>query len=171
ANFPVNFSETAARRLASIVNSGARCGVYTLITVDTRLQLPSGFQLVDLERNSLNLVYDNGRFVWRDDDYAPFPLSLDEPPDEAFVTEKLHAIGEAAKSANRVEVPFEVIVPAEDEFWSQSTDHEVRVPLGRCGATKLQYLSLGQGTSQHALIAGKTGSGKSTLLHALITNL
>lgn len=171
ANFPVNFSETAARRLASIVNSGARCGVYTLITVDTRLQLPSGFQLADLERNSLNLVYDNGRFVWRDDDYAPFPLSLDEPPDEAFVTEKLHAIGEAAKSANRVEVPFEVIVPAEDEFWSQSTDHEVRVPLGRCGATKLQYLSLGQGTSQHALIAGKTGSGKSTLLHALITNL
>src|SRR5206468_5515318 len=29
----------------------------------------------------------------------------------------------------------------------------------------------GKGTSQHALVAGKTGSGKSTLLHALITNL
>ncbi len=35
----------------------------------------------------------------------------------------------------------------------------------------MQYLKLGQGTSQHVLIAGKTGSGKSTLLHALITNL
>jgi hypothetical protein len=45
------------------------------------------------------------------------------------------------------------------------------VPLGRAGATKLQYLDLGKGTSQHALIAGKTGSGKSTLLHALVTNL
>jgi DNA segregation ATPase FtsK/SpoIIIE-like protein len=32
-------------------------------------------------------------------------------------------------------------------------------------------MTLGVGTSQHALIAGKTGSGKSTLLHALITNL
>src|SRR5947209_17738823 len=32
-------------------------------------------------------------------------------------------------------------------------------------------LALGRGTSQHALVAGKTGSGKSTLLHALITNL
>src|SRR5947209_18491742 len=29
ANFPVNFSESAARRLASIASSGARCGVYT----------------------------------------------------------------------------------------------------------------------------------------------
>ena len=28
----------------------------------------------------------------------------------------------------------------------------------------------GRGTSQHALIAGRTGSGKSTLLHVLIAN-
>jgi len=39
------------------------------------------------------------------------------------------------------------------------------------GATKLQYLALGKGTRQHALIAGKTGSGKSTLFHVIITNL
>src|SRR5262249_22117100 len=45
------------------------------------------------------------------------------------------------------------------------------IPLGRAGATKLQYLQLGEGTSQHVLIAGKTGSGKSTLLHAMVTNL
>ena len=44
------------------------------------------------------------------------------------------------------------------------------IPLGRAGATKLQHLILGKGTSQHALTSGKTGSGKSTLLHALITN-
>ena len=46
----------------------------------------------------------------------------------------------------------------------------VDIPLGRAGATKLQHLMLGKGTSQHVLTAGKTGSGKSTLLHALITN-
>ena len=45
------------------------------------------------------------------------------------------------------------------------------MPLGRAGATAFQFLTLGKGTSQHALIAGKTGSGKSTLLHVLITQL
>src|SRR5207244_1629396 len=48
---------------------------------------------------------------------------------------------------------------------------ELRVPIGRTGATKLQYLAIGRGTCQHGLIAGKTGSGKSTLFHVIITNL
>ncbi|QKK08800.1 MAG: hypothetical protein HND58_11950 [Planctomycetota bacterium] len=42
-------------------------------------------------------------------------------------------------------------------------------PSAAPGATKAQELRLGKGTSQHALIAGKTGSGKSTLLHVLTT--
>ena len=45
------------------------------------------------------------------------------------------------------------------------------MPIGRSGATKLQYLAVGRDTRQHALIAGKTGSGKSTLFHIIITNL
>ena len=40
ANFPANFSEAAARRLISIVTSGARCGVYTLMSVDTKQPVP-----------------------------------------------------------------------------------------------------------------------------------
>ena len=57
-----------------------------------------------------------------------------------------------------------------DEYWTFDSSKGVDIPLGRAGATKLQHLKLGKGTSQHVLIAGKTGSGKSTLLHALITN-
>ena len=45
ANFPANFSETAARRLSSIAASGARCGVFTLMTVDTKQPLPLRFDL------------------------------------------------------------------------------------------------------------------------------
>src|SRR5207245_9976601 len=55
--------------------------------------------------------------------------------------------------------------------WSLDSRGGIRVPLGRAGAVKQQFLQLGQGTAQHVLIAGKTGSGKSTLLHALISNL
>ena len=36
ADFPVNFSETAIRRLVNIATSGARCGVFTLIHWDRR---------------------------------------------------------------------------------------------------------------------------------------
>ncbi len=43
ADFPANFSETAAKRLQSIATSGPRCGVFTLIHWDQRQPLPDGF--------------------------------------------------------------------------------------------------------------------------------
>lgn len=171
ANFPVNFSDTAARRLVSIVDSGPRCGVYTLISMDRRQSMPQGFHPEDLGKSGVVLVHENGRFVCRDEDFAPWPLSLDPPPTPEFLTEKLQIIGESAKDSTRVEVPFGHVTPARDRYWKNSSDTEVRVALGRAGATKLQYLELGRGITQHALIAGKTGSGKSTLLHVLVTNL
>ncbi|HMC11559.1 MAG TPA: FtsK/SpoIIIE domain-containing protein, partial [Pirellulaceae bacterium] len=66
ANFPANFSEEAARRLASIATSGARCGVYTLISADTKLALPRNFDLADIEAQAATLVWDLGerRFRW-----------------------------------------------------------------------------------------------------------
>ncbi|MHC5016789.1 MAG: FtsK/SpoIIIE domain-containing protein [Planctomycetota bacterium] len=170
-DFPTNFSDGAARRLTSILSSGARCGVYALISMDTRLDLPRGMALADLQSNCVTLEHEQGRFVWKDPDFEQLPLSVDPPPPESFVTEKLHLVGDAALDSTRVEVPFEVVVPAEDKMWSGDATSDVRVPLGRAGATRLQYLTLGQGTNQHALIAGKTGSGKSTMLHVLITNL
>src|SRR5207302_6085544 len=63
------------------------------------------------------------------------------------------------------------IAPKPGEVWTASAAKGLDVPVGRAGATRRQVFSLGRGTSQHALVAGKTGSGKSTLLHALITNL
>src|SRR5215216_6433397 len=56
-------------------------------------------------------------------------------------------------------------------MWSCESTMMLRLPMGGTGATKLQYLSIGKGTRQHALFAGKTGSGKSTLFHVIITNL
>jgi len=171
ADFPRNFSEETARRLSSIIHSGPRCGVHTLIAYDTRADLPSGLDMRDICAASVHLAYEDGRFVWRDEVLRQFPLVLDTPPDEAALTEAMHVIGKAGAASARVEVPFTAITPAEEEFWSLNSSSELRVPLGRTGATRLQYLSLGRGVAQHMLIAGKTGSGKSTLLHVMITNL
>ena len=170
ANFPTNFNDNAMKRLVSIVNSGARCGVYALIMLDTKMPLPSGFQLKDIENNCVNILWKDNKLNWREPNLGRYPLALDAPPDPALVSKILHRVGAAARDANRVEVPFEFIAPKPEQFWTFSSAKTMDIPLGRAGATKLQHLILGKGTSQHALTSGKTGSGKSTLLHALITN-
>jgi hypothetical protein len=171
ADLPANFNDESMRRLASIAGTGARCGVYTLVMRDTRIPLPANTHMDELQANSVNLVREGDRFVWKDEVFHQFPLTLDAPPDEDALTRLLHVVGSNAKDANRVEVPFETIAPDSGKFWTRSTTEELQVPIGKMGATRLQTLRLGRGVAQHALIAGKTGSGKSTLLHALITNL
>jgi S-DNA-T family DNA segregation ATPase FtsK/SpoIIIE len=171
ANFPVNFSADAARRLVSIAQSGPRCGVLTLISVDTKQPLPQGFDLKDLEQAGNVLLWEDGRFRWREPDFGGYPLTLEPPPPTDFANRILGLVGEAARGAHRVEVPFEFIAPVPEQWWQADSRRGIEVALGRAGATRRQLLQLGRGTAQHALVAGKTGSGKSTLLHALITNL
>jgi hypothetical protein len=190
ANFPVNFSVDAARRLVSILNSGPRCGVYTLMSIDPKQPVPQGFNLKDLQPArpaeqgdspprlkgavplfGVHLVWNGDRFCWRDSDFEKYPLRLDAAPPAAFCNRILQIVGEKARDAKRVEVPFEFVAPPPEQWWTATTRPGINVPLGRVGATGRQYLKLGKGTAQHVLIAGKTGSGKSTLLHALISNL
>ena len=170
-DFPVNFSETAARRLVSIAQNGSRCGVYAVILMDTDKPLPYGFNPADLERNAEVIAWQDGRWVWQDEDFEACTLELDSPPPAELFNRIVNAVGEAAKAASKVEVPFERIAPPREQWWRSDSSSGLRVPLGPAGARKVQELALGQGTAQHVLVAGKTGSGKSTLLHTLITNL
>ena len=171
ASFPVNFSDNAAKKLRNIAANGARCGVYTLIHWDQRNAPPNDFVPDEMRKNSVRLVRGEKNFVLADWREAGTRLVLDAPPSSDFATQFLHDVGESGRGSTRVEVPFEQIVPKETEIWSEETTEELRVPIGRSGATKMQYLEIGRGTRQHAIIAGKTGSGKSTLFHIIVTNL
>lgn len=171
ANFPNNFTDDAARRLISIMKSGPRCGVYTLITVDDKMKMPRNFDLADLEAEANTLCWHDGNFYLSIDTDHRWPISLDMPPTEEVTTAAIRALGELSQKAQRVEVPFQTVMPDSEEIWAHDSRHELAVPLGRAGATRLQWMRLGKGTSQHVLISGKTGSGKSTMLHAMITNL
>ena len=150
--------------------------MHVLLLRDLRAALPADLDDSDLRRGASPATWrpatpgradgwtlDEGRL-------AELPFIPDAPPDDAFLLKLTRTVGRAAKDSNRVEVPFSAVTPRADERWTLSTAKSFRVPLGRSGANRLQYMTLGEGTSQHALIAGKTGSGKSSLLNALIVN-
>ncbi|MFN0131066.1 MAG: FtsK/SpoIIIE domain-containing protein [Phycisphaerales bacterium] len=175
ADFPAAFSEAAAKRLASIASSGGRCGVYTLIHAPASgdgahrkgVAPPQWAPFRELEQASNVLVVKEGRVTWNDTDFGRWPLQLERMPEAEELTREIQELGRRAKESTKVEVPFSAVEPA--AIWSLDSSQEVRVPLGRSGAKRLQHLLLGRGTAQHALIAGRTGSGKSTLLHVMIT--
>jgi hypothetical protein len=171
ADFPTNFSDVAVKRLQSIAASGPRCGVHLLMHWDQRKSAPVEFVPEELRKNSICIVPKGDSFALTSANWEGTKLLLDAPPDAELATSLLQQIGKDSTDSYRVEMPFEEVAPDDDQMWQLDTTHELRVPVGRTGATKLQYLALGQGTRQHGLIAGKTGSGKSTLFHVIITNL
>ncbi|MCX6864913.1 MAG: FtsK/SpoIIIE domain-containing protein [Verrucomicrobia bacterium] len=171
AGFPAAFSDTAAKRLLSIAASGARCGVHLLIQRDLRQPAPDPALDDELRRTCLRLALRDGVFHWVGAPTGADVIVLDEPPSAQDSITLVHRIGRASVDSNRVEVPFSQIAPPPDEIWQTETRDELRVPIGRTGAKKLQMLAIGKGTRQHVLVAGKTGSGKSTLFHVIITNL
>ena len=172
ADFPANFTETSVQRLQSIILTGARCGVFVLMHWNRQQKVPEGFVADEFRQTALCLRQTAQGFVVDEAlAKAGARVVLDAPPAADLELALVHRIGKASIDSNRVEVPFETIAPAPDHLWEDSTTHELRVPVGRTGATKLQYLAIGKGTRQHALFAGKTGSGKSTLFHVIITNL
>ncbi len=172
SDFPGNFTEASAKRLLSLVTGGPRCGIYTLIGSDIKLRMPTDFQLDEIKANAVWLDWDasQNRFVWQNDAFDSLPLELAQPPAPEVMVDTLRLIGEDAKNAVKVEVPFSVVEPTTEELWTQTCGSELLIPIGRAGANRLQYVRLGKGTSQHLLVAGKTGSGKSTFLHALVTS-
>jgi S-DNA-T family DNA segregation ATPase FtsK/SpoIIIE len=171
AGFPAAFSETAAKRLLAIASSGARCGVHLLIHRDLRQPPPDPALDGELRRACMRIALDGKAAKLSDWPLGGNTVVFDPPPTDEDATTLIHRIGRASIDSNRVEVPFAQIAPPAGEYWQLDTTAELRIPIGRTGAKKLQLLAIGKGTRQHMLVAGKTGSGKSTLFHVIITNL
>ncbi|MFM8224220.1 MAG: FtsK/SpoIIIE domain-containing protein, partial [Planctomycetaceae bacterium] len=175
AGFPANFTDVSLQRLRSIVAKGGRCGVATLLAYDTAAPTPVEFPLDEIEQQSFVLTYRDGRFVHTlidiSKDTPDLELVPELPPDPPELVPLIRRLGAFAKELSRVEVSFHRVAPTVDHLWCEDSSLGLTVPLGRAGATRVQLLQLGRGTSQHVLVAGKTGSGKSTLLHVVVTNL
>jgi DNA segregation ATPase FtsK/SpoIIIE, S-DNA-T family len=176
-DFPVNFSENAARRLISIAKNGPRCGVYTLVVMDTdsSKKLPYGFNLADLENAATVIHHKEKRFVWDEKTFAGYQVLLDQPADAELFKHIVKETGKRAPESMRVEVPFDRLLAKADltetTLWTGSTREKIQVPLGPQGAKRLQYLTLGTGTEHHIVCIGMPGSGKTNLMHIIITTM
>ena len=172
ADYPQGISDESVRRLRRLIEAGSRCGIYVIIGHDLSLPGPIDPNQSELRGQIDRIIWSNekGRWSWINHPLDRFDIRWDSPPDAETATRLVREVGARARQAMRVEVPFSVVAPADGAIWSQSTARGVDIPLGRAGARQLQSLKLGEGTSQHVLLAGRTGSGKSTLLHAIVTN-
>ena len=120
ADFPANFSETAAKRLQSIAASGPRCGVFTLIHWDQRQPLPRRISSPDeLRKNSVCVRRRRGAVPRRSTSSSEAGATLvlrRRRPSAELAVDLVHKIGKASIDSNRVEVPFAHIAPTPEEY-------------------------------------------------------
>jgi len=176
-DFPRNFTDAAARRLASIAHNGPRCGVYPIVVRMQEQEPPYRFDLEELERAMVCIDETDGRFVWRDELFAQATLTLDQAAPADLTSQIIAAFGAPAKAAERVEIPLAQLLAleglSETTRWTYSSIDGIRIPLGIDGNGRLVSLAIDKeesaGSAQHGLLAGATGMGKSNLLHVMIT--
>lgn len=172
SGFPFGLDEHSWQALCSVLASGARCGVGVILSLAENCKWPAFADpaklrehgiAIELRSNPASATLLNSGF-----DDSSLDL-IDAPSDE-----QVHAIMEhqlvAARSIGKRIVPFASIVPAESQRFVTSSADGLEIPIGISESGRSQSLSLGSGTAQHVLIAGKTGSGKSSLLHTMITS-
>lgn len=177
-DFPVSFTEAAAKRLVSIVRNGPRCGVHVFVIRDMSRALPYGFSLSDLEGVATAIVWDDAKGLaqatWPGADHATTLLVPDTLDGHRELAAAIIAkSGQSALAAMKVVVPFDTLYESDPHsaLWQHSASHRLKVPLGPTGARKPQYLTLGEGLAHHGLIVGRTGSGKTNLMHVMIVGL
>src|SRR5439155_4976594 len=104
ADFPVNFSDAAARRLLSIAASGARCGVFTLIHWDRRQPLPQDFVPEEFRKSSVGVTCKGSDFTLTGKFMPGITLRLDAPPEPDLAIQFINKVGLCSRDSNRVEV-------------------------------------------------------------------
>lgn len=179
-SLPHGLEDATWNHLLSLLDSGARCGIFPILIVDPDAEwqfpaqrdalLSDGLQLtIDTTHNKLHAAGTAGA-ASQSAEGSAMSIVPDPPADDAVAQAVIHEAGRRALLASRVEVPMEHLLPNGDHRWEGDSSVALDIPIGQSGVGRVQSVQLGHATAQHALIAGKTGSGKSSLLHALITS-
>ncbi|QDT07847.1 FtsK-like domain-containing protein [Rubripirellula lacrimiformis] len=167
--FPNGLSREAHGHLRALIESGLRCGIFTVLVCDESNPWPSDIPIPSGDKVLTLRVDGAGRWTIPQEGLDDLPFHPLPTPPSSLRPALVESIGTAAVAASRVEIPLESVLAGIVEGTGSTAD-EIAIAVGSQGANRSLSVELGEGVRQHVLIAGKTGSGKSTLLHSIITS-
>ena len=151
ADFPVGFDAMirSAGSTASPPAARAAASTRSSPTIAAR-RCRMASHLDDLDRPQRESRAGTGRFMWRDEVFEQFPLTLDAPPAERSLTAILTDVGEGCEGGQACRSFFrDDRADRQMNSGASESDNELHVAIGRMGATRLQMFRLGRGVAQH----------------------
>lgn len=167
--FPDGLSREGYKHLRALLESGLRCGVFTILVCDEAKPWPDEMPLPQTDKLLRLRIDQSGRWRCQTGRLDQLELHPAVGPTPELRERLIEKIGGAAVAAAKVEIPLGSLLPR-DQDGCGSTSDGLEIAVGSQGPGRTLSLKLGEGVRQHVLIAGKTGSGKSTLLHSMITS-
>lgn len=195
-DFPTGITAESVSLLKSIVENGPRCGVFTLIAVDSSVPVPYG---VDLEQLATSMRRLNLRHGFAGN-VAGYKLETvfehDVLPERSEIARRIiDSVGRASISRTEAAVMFDKVfsmygsvaarglrpelgtvamrTKVEDPttWWHDDSTRGLFAPIGQKGARDVAVLGFDSSDHAGALLVGRPGSGKSTLLHVYLAGL
>ena len=195
-DYPNGLTVDSAARLKSIVENGPRCGVFTIIALDTAIKPPYGVDVTQVASamRPLNLGADfTDNIEGTAMQFALQPEVLEERSpvasrlidligreslartDAAVTFEKTFELfNRVAARGLRTELSSAALrtrVGDPNTWWQADSTRGLTAPIGQMGARDAAILTFDSGDHAGALLVGRPGSGKTTLLHAYIGGL
>lgn len=176
-DFPANFTIEAAKYLEKIVETGPRCGVYTIIMTSKEHLNEADPKIQAIYRNIKNRLcqYElNGEMyniMSCSMDNLTYSVKLFDMISDQQIDNIVPIYKKGIVDAGRIIVDYDYVQIPREEWFKGSTAESISIPIGLVGVNNIQNIELGaDGVSHHALIAGQSGAGKTSLFHAMIMN-
>ncbi len=166
---PEGLTRDGFKHLRALIESGLRCGIFTILVCDDSKPWPTDMPLPKTDKMLKLSIDSGGNWQLESDGLQGLPFEAAKSPPVNLRNALIEKIGAATVAASRVEIPLDSILSGTGAGQGTTADG-IEIAIGSQGANRSLLLELGEGVRQHVLIAGKTGSGKSTLLHSIITS-
>lgn len=180
-DFPATLNEEHQALINDIIKNGKKAGVFIVMGMDTTIEgngirSCKPFSLLD----TMTTIYPvKDRYyiknIQNESFYNRFYFELAKKiPDQDVIESVIDKINDNLKKGNEIRIELSDVI-TDSNFWSRTSGHGIKIPIGKAGVRVVQNLelSIDDGiidSPHHGIVGGATGSGKTVLLHDIICN-